>query len=115
MDPTKEPDPAQLEELVRSAGVYFTVEPLRWAAESALYWAALGDLPKQRFPELDPDPYEPLLLLLERGGGFRIHSGFMELEYVSLPYRSVAERAEQPPMAIDEATLDALDAARGDR
>ena len=114
VDPSTAADPAQLQELVRSAGVYFTVEALRRAAESALYWAALGDLPKERYPELD-DPYEPLLLLFERGGGFRIDNGFIELGYVSVPYKSLAERAAQPPLAIDEATLDALDAARGDR
>jgi len=113
VDPTKEPDPAQLRELVRAGGVYFTVQVLRRAAESALYWAALGDLPKQRFPELD-DPYEPLLLLLERGGGFRIDNGFIELGYVSVPYRSLTQRAEQEPLPIDEATLDALDAEQGE-
>jgi hypothetical protein len=114
VDPTKEADPAQLEELLRSAKDFFYVEVLPRAAENALHWAALGDLPAQRFPEMD-DPFEPLLLLLERGGGFRIHSGFMELEDASLPYKSVAERGAQEPLAIDEATLDALDLTRGGR
>jgi hypothetical protein len=79
VDPSKAADPAQLEELERAGGDYFTVEVLQWAAECALHWATLGDLPEQRFPELD-DPFEPLLLLLERGGGFRTHTGFIELD-----------------------------------
>jgi hypothetical protein len=114
VDPSKEVSPAQLEALARSARDVFHVVALQRAAESALYWAALGDLPKEQFPEFD-DPYEPLLLLFERGGGFRIDNGFIELGYVSVPYRPLTHRAEQPPMAIDEATLDALDVARGDR
>jgi hypothetical protein len=111
VDPSTRADPAQVALLIRTAGDGLYAERLRYTVECAMRWAALGDLPKERFPELDPDPFEPLLLLLERGGGFRVHSGFMELDYASVPYGELVERVAQPPLAIDEATLDALDEA----
>ncbi|ONI73688.1 hypothetical protein BWI15_09640 [Kribbella sp. ALI-6-A] len=73
-------------------------------------WAALGDLPRQRFPELD-DPYEPLLLMFERSGGYLQYNGFLELGYGAFPVGKLAERAELEPLPIDEPTLDALDEA----
>jgi hypothetical protein len=86
--------------------------PIRQAHAAVIVrWAALGDLPRQRFPQLD-DPYEPLLLMIGRGGGYSVAKGFIELGYGSVPIGSVTERAELEPLPIDPATLAALD--RGD-
>lgn len=108
LDPQVAVDPALLTKLeidAGSVGLY----PLRPAVAAVIVrWAALGDLPRQRFPELD-DPYEPLLTLLGRGGGYSVANGFIELGYGSLPIRSLADRAALEPVPIDAETLDRVD------
>ena len=71
-------------------------------------WAALGDLPGQQFPGLE-DPYEPMLTLLERGGGFARGHGGIELGFGSMVIGSLTERAAQEPKPIDQTTLNQLD------
>ncbi len=71
-------------------------------------WAALGDLPQQRFPQL-ADPYEPLLQFFERGGAFKHAPGEFDLGFSSIQRGSVADRAALEPLPIDAASLDALD------
>lgn len=86
--------------------------PIRQAHAAAIVrWAALGDLPRQRFPQLD-DPYEPLLTMVGRGGGYSVAKGFIELGYGSFPIGSVTERATLEPVPIDEAALDRADQDR---
>jgi hypothetical protein len=77
-------------------------------AAAIVHWAALGDLPRQRFPELD-DPYEPMLALFDRGGAYSLSHGFIELGYGAFPVLSVTERAALEPRPIDPETLDRLD------
>jgi hypothetical protein len=101
-------DPALLArlELDESSGDPFPV-PTDLAV-AIVRWAALGDLPRQRFPQLD-DPYEPMLALFERGGGYARGPGMIELGFIAVPIRSLAERAALEPVPIDAETLDALD------
>lgn len=108
VDPEVAVDPALLARLEpdESSGDPYPVQPD--IATAIVRWAALGDLPRQRFPQLD-DPYEPMLALFDRGGGYARGAGFIELGFVSFPIRSVAERAGLEPVPIDAATLDALD------
>lgn len=77
-------------------------------AVAIVRWAALGDLPRQRFPQLD-DPYEPILELFDRGGGFARGPGELDLGFISIQLRSVTDRAALEPLPIDAATLGALD------
>ena len=90
------------------AGEPFPIRPEIGAA--IVRWAALGDLPRQRFPELD-DPYEPMLALFDPAAvPTRLsHPGFIELGSGTFPIRSLAERAVLDPVPIDAASLDALD------
>ncbi|WP_433002940.1 hypothetical protein [Kribbella sp. CA-294648] len=108
LDPELVVDPALLAKLEIDATTVglFPVRPAHAAV--IVRWAALGDLPRQRFPELD-DPYEPLLSLLGRGGGYSVSKGFIELGSGSFPIRSLADRAALEPLPIDEATLDMAD------
>ena len=108
LDPAVRAD-AAVERLRAEAGAELWWPPLQQAVEGALHWAALGGLPVERIHELQ-DPYEPLLVLLERGGGFTTSSGAIELGYGSLPVRSPADWVGLAPRAIDEAALNALDA-----
>ncbi|MEI8411995.1 MULTISPECIES: hypothetical protein [unclassified Kribbella] len=101
-------DPALLArlEIDPSAGKEFPIWPEVGAV--IVRWAALGDLPRQRFAALD-DPYEPLLALFERGGGYSLGHGSIELGYGSFPLLTLADRAALEPRPIDPATLDQLD------
>lgn len=101
-------DPALVDRLVAGLGDYIGFPPMRTVTEGALHWAALGDLPSRRFPELD-DPFEPLLLLFERGGGFTTGNGSIELGSGSFPMRSLDFRVDLKPVLIDPVTLEALD------
>jgi len=108
VDPTVTVAPELLARLEAdpAAGDAFPVRP--GLAAIIVRWAALGSEPRQRFPNLD-DPYEPLLALFERGGGYSLANGFIELGYGSYPILSAEERAALEPAPIDSASLDQLD------
>ena len=108
VDPSVFVDPALLARLSvdPTSAEAFPVRPE--IAAAIVRWAALGELPRQRFPALD-DPYEPLLALFERGGGYSLANGFIELGYGSFPILSAPERASLAPVPIDPASLDELD------
>ncbi|WNF27164.1 hypothetical protein RI138_10105 [Streptomyces sp. C11-1] len=82
---------------------------LRTTCRGAVRWAELraahGDLPKDL-----PDPYEPLLLMYERGGGYYLEE-YLDLNGVMIPLRDVRSNASATPfITLAPATLDALDA-----
>lgn len=100
VDPTVQtPDDiaAELDEVLRGVGP-FSVET---TCRGAVRWAALGAESKVDLPDL-PDPYEPLLALYERGGGFFVEE-FIDLNgamiqlaelssYLSAPLSSRSHR-----------------------
>ncbi|ONI73694.1 hypothetical protein BWI15_09670 [Kribbella sp. ALI-6-A] len=107
IEPSLAVDPALAEKVfAATANGEFPVRPT--VSYPILQWAAAGQLPKQRFPDLD-DPFEPLVLLLERDGAFIEHNGAMELGYGEFQIRTVADRAALEPRPIDPAALDELD------
>ncbi|GHF89233.1 hypothetical protein [Streptomyces thermodiastaticus] len=74
----------------------------------AVRWAALSDEDKAAAADL-PDPYEPLLLMFERGGGYSIEE-FIDLYGVMIPYGTFASnRDTEPFLTLAPSTLDALD------
>lgn len=75
----------------------------------ALHWAALTAAPGVALPEL-PDPFEPLLWMFERGGGFVSESGFIDVGLASVRWQTWRDHLrEEPVVALDLATLDRLD------
>lgn len=108
VDPEVAVDPALLARLAPDPSSADPFPVLPDIAAAMVRWAALGDLPRQRFPQLD-DPYEPMLALFDRGGGYARGPGSIELGFIEFPIRSVTERAELEPVPIDAASLDALD------
>jgi hypothetical protein len=110
LDPTVEIDPVLAEKLRFDPA---TGGPMPVPEEMALAivrWASLGDLPQQKFPQLE-DPYEPLLALFERGGAYTVGPGEIDLGYGAVPLRRLSDQAALEPRPVDEATLDALDQA----
>ncbi len=84
---------------------------LRTICRAALRWAAVLDAGVP-MPHRLGDPYEPLLLMFERGGGFTTEHGFIELAGASVPRRTWRDHlTTEPVVTLDQSTLDALDAA----
>ncbi|MGR6970495.1 hypothetical protein ACU639_12940 [Streptomyces cynarae] len=75
----------------------------------AVRWAALkAERSEAGFPEL-PDPYEPLLLMYQRGGGYSIEE-FIDLYGVMIPYGNFESNVSTEPfLSLARSTLDALD------
>lgn len=108
VDPTVRADRAAVDRL--EAGlpgwIYLTV---RHTCVWALHFAALRRA-GTRLPDL-PDPYEPLLLMYERGSGFTLDgTGFIEVDFLSFPRGRRGEYlTSEPHVSTDPAELDAMD------
>ncbi|SFS94282.1 hypothetical protein SAMN05660874_04428 [Saccharopolyspora flava] len=77
--------------------------------ESMLHWSALKDSGHAVLPALD-DPFEPLIVMYERGGGFTSGKGFIDFDGLSMPVRTWRDRLEPvPAVLIDDTVLDELD------
>jgi hypothetical protein len=82
---------------------------LRVTCRAALRWAALLDTGIPVPPHLE-DPFEPLLLMFERGGGFITEHGFIDLGASAVPQKTWRDHlAPHPIISLDQAALDALD------
>ncbi len=58
-----------------------------------------------------PDPYEPLLLFFERGGGFTVENRMVDVDSAGIPLRDRQRYLRGEPFVdLDRAALDALDA-----
>lgn len=82
---------------------------VRRMAMAALHFAALRDTGTS-LPDL-PDPYEPLILMFERGGGFTLDgTGFIQVDMAGIPRgKREAHMSPEPRVSLDSAALDALD------
>lgn len=77
----------------------------------AVHWSALKASSGSALPALD-DPFEPLLLMYERGGEFTTSSGFIDVDGAGVPRKTWRDHLkDEPVVSLDLATLDALDAA----
>jgi hypothetical protein len=77
-----------------------------------LHWAALRATPGFAFPPGLEDPFEPLILLFERGGGFHTENGEVNLEYKAVRMSGWRNRADDSPMAgFTAEALDEVDRA----
>lgn len=71
-------------------------------------WTALRATPGVRLPDLE-DPFEPLMLMFERGGGFHMEQG-VNLEWITVSLRGWRDRLNEQPMAsLDPEALDKID------
>lgn len=80
----------------------------------ALHFAALLDAGSKlpRVPDSVAQPFEPLLTMFERGGGFRLGgSGLIEVDAAGVPKGTAqSHRTDKPVVSLESAALDALDA-----
>jgi hypothetical protein len=86
------------------------------SCEHALHFAALLDSGAQlpKLPDSVQQPFEPLLVMFERGDGFRIEgSGLIELDSLGLQKGTIqSNHTNEPVVSLARADLDALDASR---
>ncbi|MFI5897397.1 hypothetical protein ACIA5D_45630 [Actinoplanes sp. NPDC051513] len=77
-----------------------------------LNWAALRATPGIDLPGELEDPFEPLILLFERGGGFHTENGQVNLEWKSVRMAGWRDRANDAPMgSFATDVLDEIDRA----
>jgi hypothetical protein len=77
-----------------------------------LHWTALQATPGHDLPPGLEDPFEPLILMFERGGGFHTENGEVNLEWLAVPMAGWRKRAEKSPIAGFSAdVLDEIDRA----
>ncbi|MFF3993609.1 hypothetical protein ACFYX8_09900 [Streptomyces cyaneofuscatus] len=82
---------------------------LRTTCRAAVRWSALRDAHRDLPADL-PDPYEPLLLMYERGGGYYLEE-YLDLNGVMIPLRDMESNISAAPfVTLAPTTLDALDA-----
>ncbi|MET9919409.1 hypothetical protein ABZZ04_20245 [Streptomyces sp. NPDC006435] len=108
VDPAFRPAPeveSELEDYVaHNVGTPSTARTCR----GAVHWAALRERGGVGLPDL-PDPYEPLLLMYERGGGYSIEE-FIDLYGVMIPYGNFESNLNAEPfLTLAPSTLDTLD------
>ncbi|MEY9214292.1 hypothetical protein NI17_020535 [Thermobifida halotolerans] len=108
VDPTVRADRATVDRLEAELPdwIYPTV---RHTCVWALHFAELRRSGTE-LPDL-PDPFEPLLLMYERGNGFTLDgTGFIEVDFLSFPRGSRSEHLTDEPRApMVLAELDAMD------
>ncbi|MGW7091494.1 hypothetical protein [Streptomyces sp. NPDC054874] len=74
-----------------------------------LSWASLPDEVLSRFPDL-PDPFEPLIILFERGGGFWVENGFIDFVDYRVRLSGWQEHLDRQPLpSLDASYLNSLD------
>ncbi|MGA4865988.1 toxin-antitoxin system YwqK family antitoxin [Streptomyces lavendulocolor] len=75
----------------------------------ALHWAALHDADVEA-ARRHADPFQPLLLLFERGGAFPVENGVVDLAVFGIPLGTWQSHVDGHPLAhLDPMTLDSLD------
>ncbi|MEU9568245.1 hypothetical protein AB0D16_40845 [Streptomyces sp. NPDC048161] len=83
---------------------------LKKTCRGAVRWAVLRSAGRELPPGLPDDPYEPLLLMYERGGGYFVEE-FIDLNGAMLRLGTVESNlTARPFLTLAPATLDALDA-----
>ena len=82
---------------------------VRTASRAALRWAALPDAGTP-WPTNLEDPFEPLLLMFDRGGGWTIEAGFIDVDGAAIRQQTWLDHlTTEPTVSLNPATLDALD------
>ncbi|MEJ3743600.1 hypothetical protein WEI85_09955 [Actinomycetes bacterium KLBMP 9797] len=102
-------DPALVKKVEDALNEVGSWSDVRLTCLWALHWAALRDASGVVLPELD-DPFEPLIRMYERGGGFCEEHVFIDVDRAGIPRRTLLDHRSAKPVAqLDDAWLDGLD------
>jgi hypothetical protein len=108
VDPSVRAAPDIISELENYLAHNVGMPSIKQTCRAAVHWAALCADSRVELPDLG-DPYEPILLMYERGGGYSVCQ-FFDLGGVEVSLgRMVGRLSSKPVVALDSATLDELD------
>lgn len=109
VDPQVRADPTIVSQVEASMNRPEVWPEVRDTAVRALHFAALQKA-GGALPDL-PDPFEPLIIMYERGGGFSItETGAIQIDVAGVQFGSMkAHLGLEPRAPMDERSLDALD------
>ncbi|MEV4412924.1 hypothetical protein [Catellatospora sp. NPDC049609] len=106
-DPTVRADPALVTQIERLLAL--APDPVLEAAVNGLHWYTLRDHAAVPLPDL-ADPYEPLLLFFERGGGFTLITGYIDIHSAYVERGDLHHHLTTDAcVELDADILDALD------
>jgi hypothetical protein len=104
-------DQAKALEVLINRGIGW--DSVQTAARAALRWAVLLDANVTLPPGLE-DPFEPLLLMFDRGGAWTTEAGFIDVDGAALRQQTWLDHLEaEPRVTLDQAALDVLDTLAG--
>jgi hypothetical protein len=112
VDPSVRADPAVVDRVSKYLSTTLEGGLVDRVCGNALHFAAILDagVPLPKAPE---QPFEPLLIMLERGGGFHIEgSGLVQVDMLGIRIGELADNLRNEPwVQLDQAALDAIDEA----
>lgn len=107
IDPAVRADPELVERTTTGLG-WYAKRICAWA----LHFAELRTVAPEKIPADLDDPFEPLIIMFERGGDFTTANGRIEVDLAQFPVKSwIDYRTPDPVVSLDDQALDALDAA----
>ncbi|MFG2139296.1 hypothetical protein [Streptomyces sp. NPDC048650] len=78
-----------------------------------VHWAALDDSGDPRVIRHLPDPFEPLIVMFERGPGLVVENGFVDFSDMRVAIKTWRDHiSAEPAVAMDFRSLDALDSGQ---
>jgi hypothetical protein len=111
VDPAIRADPAAIDQLTQIANQGGANWGVAHVLPFIVHWSALRATPGIVLPGLK-DPFEPLILLFERDGGYHMEQGGVNLEWMTMRVSGWRDRAADQPMAsFDPQLLDQIDQA----
>ena len=109
IDPSLRCDEAKVEALERHLAPFAVSRTVRRLCEWFVHWAVVKHSPKVTQMAL-PDPYEPLILLYERGGDFYREHVFFCFSVGCFPIGKLSDHYKLSPyVLLDKQVLDQLD------
>jgi hypothetical protein len=113
IEPEVRADPALVQRVEADVTAKLAGVLVRRTCVRALHFAALLDAGTKlpQVPGSVAQPFEPLLVMFERGGGFRLEGGLIEVDSAGVPTGTIqSNRTDKPVVALTSSALDALDA-----
>jgi len=112
INPSLRADETQVEALKRHLAPFAVSRTIRQLCEWFVHWAVVQHSPEVTKMAL-PDPYEPLILLYERGGDFYREHVFFCFSVGCFPIGNWSQHYSlSPHIILDEQVLDQLDQGR---
>ena len=109
IDPSLRSDEAKVEALKCHLKPFLLSGTIERTCEWFVHWAVVKNSPEVTKIAL-PDPYDPLILLYERGGDFRFEQGFFDFPVGGFPRGNLSDHYNlSPHILLDEEVLDQLD------